>query len=307
MRLRWWGLLLPALVALTATCSSAPPKSDTTTDIKNQAADAEISGQRYFGQGRYDLALQFFTQALDANASVDNVDGVIRSRIAIGQVYLATDRLSAAEDMLTRAREQARARSASLFVDASISVGELYLRNEDPKKSLDILQEALSTQGKLSPLQTGVLYHDTGAAWKGAGDMVKALDWFTRSLQNNLANKLLESAAADYYMIASIHSKQGDFEGAMADAQQALALDKKIENSRGIAKDLYAMGLIALKKNDSPAAYDYCQRAYSAFASFGDKDGMKKTLEQLVQLAQGLGRTEDAQSYQQALARTGAP
>jgi tetratricopeptide (TPR) repeat protein len=228
-------------------------------------------------------------------------------QIAIGQVYLATDRLSEAEDVLTRAREAARARNASLFVDASISLGELYLRNEDPKKSLSIFQEAISSHAKLTALQTGVLYHDIGAAWKGAGDMGQALQWLSRSLQSNLANKLLEAVAADYYMIASVHSKQGDFASAQASAEQALAFDKKIENSPGIAKDLYAMGLIALKKNDSAAAYDFCQRAYSAFASLGDKNGMKKTLQQLVQLAQSLGRSEEALGYQQALAGAKAP
>ncbi len=302
-------LLLIGLVAVfAASCSSAPAKSDTTTNVKNQAADAEVSGQQYFSQGRYDLALQFFTQALDANGSVDNVEGVIRSRIAIGQVYLATDRLQAAQDMLTSAREQARARSAPLFINASISLGELYLREEDPQKSLGILQEAVSAQQvKLTPMQTGVLYHDIGAAWKASGDMAKALDWFSKALQNNLINKLLEPAAADYYMIASVHSKQGDFAAASSNIEQALAIDKKIENSPGIAKDLYAMALIAAKKGDTAAAYDYYQRAYSVFTSLGDKDGMKKSLTQLVSMAQSLGRNEEAQGYQQALVKAGAP
>jgi tetratricopeptide (TPR) repeat protein len=302
-------LLLTAVLAVfAAACSSAPAKSDTTTNVKNQAADAEVSGQRYFSQGRYELALQFFTQALDANGSVDNVEGVIRSRTAIGQVYLATGRLEAAQDMLTTAREQARMRSAPLFIDASISLGELYLREDDPQKSLGIFQETVSaTQVKLTPMQTGVLYHDIGAAWKASGDLAKALDWLSKALQNNLANKLLEPAAADYYMIASVHSKEGDFAAASSSAEQALALDKNIENSLGIAKDLYAMALIAAKKGDTPTAYGYYQRAYSVFTSMGDTEGMKKSLTQLVSIAQSLGRDEEAQGYQKALAKAGVP
>jgi len=300
--------LLPVLIVLAlASCSSAPPKSDTVTDVKSQANDAQVSGQHYFSLGRYDLALQFFQQSLDQNASVDNVDGVIRSRIAIGQVYLATGQLQAAEDTLSGARTEAKARgNMPLSIDSSISLGELYLRKDDPQEALGILQEVLSMPHlKMTPEQTGVLYHDVGVAWKGTGDMAKALEWLSRSLQNNLTGKLLESAAADYYMIASVHSKQGDFASASANAEQALALDKKIENSPGIAMDLYAMGLIATRRGDSEAAYDYCQRAYETFSTLGDKSGMKKTLTQLIAIAQSLGRTEDAQGYQQALAKVG--
>jgi len=295
------------IVAL-ASCSSAPPRSDAVTDVKSQATDAEVSGQHYYSLGRYDLALQFFQQSLDQNASVDNVDGVIRSRIAIGQVYLATGRLPAAEDMLSSAQAQAKARgNLPLYIDSSISLGELSLRKDDPQAALGTLQKVLNTpQLKMTPEQTGVLYHDIGVAWKESGDMAKALDWLSRSLQNNLTGKLLASAAADYYMIASVHSKQGDFAAASANAEQALALDKKIENSPGIAMDLYALGLIATRRADSTAAYDYYQRAYSAFSTLGDRNGMRKTLTELVPLAQSLGLTEDAQGYQQALAKVGA-
>ncbi len=304
------GPIVPVLLILAASaCSSAPPKTDTVTDVKNQANDAEVSGQHYYSQGRYDLALQFFRQALDQNASVDNMDGVIRSRIAIGQVYLATDQLPAAEDVLTGARAQAKARgSMALFIDSSISLGELHLRKNEPQKALGILQEVLDTpQAKMTPQQTGVLYHDMGAAWKGSGDLGKALDWLSRSLQNNLTSKLLESAAADYYMIASVHSKQGDFAGATSNAEQALALDKKIENSPGIAMDLYALGLINTRSGDTAAAYDYYQRAYTVFTTLGEKNGMRKTLTELISVARSLGRAEEAQSYQQALAGLGAP
>jgi len=298
---------LPAMLVLAiATCSSAPPKSDTETQVKDQATDAAASGQKYYSQGRYDLALQFFLQALEANASVDNVDGVIKSRISIGQVYLVTGREQAAEDMLTSAKEQARDRSPSLFIDSSIGLAELSLRKNDPQKALAMLQEALSApHGKLTPEQNGVLYHDIGSAWKSAGDMGKALDWLSRSLQNNLTNKLWEAAAADYYMIASVHSKQGDFAGASSNAEQALALDKKVESAPGIAKDLYALGIISSKKGNTVEAYDYYQRAYNAFATLGDKGEIRKCLTNLVSAAESLGRTEDAQTYRQALERTG--
>ena len=107
-------------------------------------------------------------------------------------------------------------------------------------------------------------------------------------------------------MIASVHSKQGDFPDALSNAQKALELDKKVESSPGIAKDLFALGLISSRKGDAAAAYDYFQRSYGVFATLGQKTGMKKSLTELISIAEGLGRTEEAQGYRQALQRAGA-
>ncbi len=65
------------------------------------------------------------------------------------------------------------------------------------------------------------------------------------SLEINLANKLIDEAAADYYMIASVHSLQGDYEEADKNAQLALAWTRRSRTRPGIAQDLYALGLIA--------------------------------------------------------------
>jgi len=298
-------ILIAALAAVS--CSSAPKKSDTTTAVKDEATSAAISGEQYYRQGRYDLALQFFVQALDANAAVDNVDGVIRSRISIAQVYIATNRLDAAQDMLSRAREKAKARSMSLFVDSSVTLGELYLRRGDAKDALAAFQEALDAAGaKLTAQQAGVLYHDIGAAWKSAGDAAKALEWLAKSLQSNLQNKLLTEAAADYYMIASVHSKAGMFDEAQRNAELALSLDKQTENSPAIAVDLFALGLIASKRGDAAAAYDYFQRSNEVYTTLGARDGMRKSLTELIRLADRLGRSDEAQGYRQALDRLGA-
>ena len=327
--LRRSGLaFLAACILAAVSCSSAPPRSDTVTDVKQQAADAAVSGETYFRQGRYDLALQFFSQALSGYTSVDNADGVVCCTISIGQVYLATDRVDEAADMFTRARERARGLSPALFVDSSVSLGELYLRKGDPKGALEIFQEALATPGVaaspagaaggagaasrtspgggLTPEQTGVLNHNIGAAYKASGDLARALEALNRSLRIDLDNKLIYEAAADYYMIASVYSKMEDFPAAVRNAQAALDLDKKIENSPGIAQDLHALGLIARKRGDAASAYDYFQRSYLVFSTLGMKSETKKLLSELAETADGLGMSADAERYRQMLAQTGA-
>jgi tetratricopeptide (TPR) repeat protein len=289
-------------LALLSSCSTAPTKTETVSTVKTQAAQASSFGDAYFKQGRYDLALQFFTQALDYNTSVDNGEGVIQSYDAIAKVYMATGDLGTAEDIFTRARELARSSKKSLFFVSSNSLGELYLARGEPQKSLAIFEEALAMPEEArTAAQLGILYHNLGTTHKNLGDPAKALEYYGKSLKINLANKLIEEAASDYYMIASVNSKQGDYEQAARNADLALAYDKQIENSQGIAKDLYALGLIATRRKDTASAYDYFQRAYLVFTTLGQKSEMKKSLTSLIASAESLGKAAEVQSYRKAL------
>src|SRR5271157_3564846 len=102
------GLAFAFCFTLLASCSSAPPKSDTITAVRDQAAQNSGYAEAYFRQGRYDLALQFFTQSLNQNASIDNVEGITQSYVAIGKTYIAMGSLDMAEDILLKARARAR-------------------------------------------------------------------------------------------------------------------------------------------------------------------------------------------------------
>jgi tetratricopeptide (TPR) repeat protein len=301
---RPWGALC-ALVSLTllASCSSAPPKSDTVTTMKTQAAQDSITGDAYFRQGRFDLALQFFTRSLNENTAVDNGDGIIQSYNAIGKTYMALGALDKAEELLLSARDHARSAGAPLLFVSTNNLGELYLAKGEPQKSLAMFEEAMAMPASSrTPAQTGVLYHNLGTAEKDLGDPLKALDYYGKSLEVNLSNKLFEQAAANYYMIAAVHSKKGELDEAQKNALAALDFDKRVENSPGIAQDLYALGLIANRRKDPAAAYDYFQRSYLVFTTLGIKPQMEKSLTELITAADELGRTAEAASFRKQLA-----
>ncbi len=308
-------LLLTVACLLAVSCSSAPKKTETVTVSKNRAAEATDIGNAYFRQGRYDLALRFFTQALDSNTSVDNEEGIIQSSNSIGKVYMTMGAIDAAEEIFTSALSRAKSGSAELFFLTSNNLGELYLQKGEPAKALATFEQVLAlpsgaTSGAssgarasgLSDLQRAVLYHNMGAAHKNLGDLAKAREDLEKSLAINLAKKLTEETAADYYMLASLDSKQGDLEGAMKNAELALAMDKKIENSVGIAMDLYALGIISSKRKDMAAAYDYFQRSYLVSTTLSMRSDMRKSLVELIAAAEALGRTADAENYRRALA-----
>lgn len=293
--------------ALLVACSSTPVKSETVSAAKTEASKNIGYGDGYYRQGRYDLALQFYTQALSEYTSVDDGPGTVQAYNDIGLSYVAIGSFDTAESLLVRARDRARSVSPALVLVTSVSLGELYLAKGDAARALATFQEAFALPAEArTPVRTAILYHDMGTAQKALGDMSAALSSFQKSLEINVANKLAQEAAGDYYMIASVYSKKGAFDEAIRNALVALSLDKQIENSPGIAKDLYALGLISAKKNDMASAYDYYQRAYLVFTTIGARSDVKKALTELIAAADALGRTSEADGFRKTLAELGA-
>ncbi len=289
-------------------CSTPPKKSDTVSTTKNQAAQDAATGDGYYRQGRYELAVQFFTLSLGEYTSIDDTEGVIDVYNALGKTYISMGALSMAEDILTRARELAEGAKPDLLFVTTLNLGELYLSKGNADSARATFEKALAMPaGSRTPAQTAILYHDLGTAAKNLSDPAKALEYYGKALDLDLAGKLTEQAASDYYMIASVHSLAGRYDDALKNATLALSLDKQIESSRAIAGDLYALGLISTKKGDTAAAFDYYQRAYLVFTTLGIKADMKKALTGLVAAADALGRTADADTYRKSLAELDTP
>ena len=274
--------------------------------VKIQADQDTASGEGYYRQGRYDLALQFFTNALSQFTSVDDGAGIVRSYTSIGKCYIALGSLDQAEGILLRAREKARGESPSLLFDASITLGELYLARGRPQEALSILQEAArATPGSRDPARAALLNHDLGTAEKNLGNSAKALEYFALSLNTNLAGKLFAEAAADYYMIASVHSRDGRYDEALRNAALALAYDKQVENSPGIAKDLSPWASSPRRRvTTRPRSTTSSGRTSSPRPS-GSAEDMRKALAGLVAAADALGRTDGRGGVPQGAGRPG--
>ena len=291
---------------LAVSCSTAPKETDEVTSVKTQAAQDSATGNGYLRQGRTVLALQFFTQSLSEYTSIDDGAGIVSAYNSVGKAYMAMGSLDQAEDMFTRARERARAESPTLLFISTNNLGELALARGDAQKALGLFQEALAMPAAArTPPQEAIVRHNIGTAEKNLGDLTEALKSYTQALDINLGRKLNAEAASDYYMIASVYSLQGSYGEAEANAQLALSFDKRVENSPGIGQDLYALGLIARKRSDLPAAYDYFQRAYLVFTTVNLTAETRKLLGELASTADALGRTAEGDAYRKTLAEMG--
>ena len=296
------------LMILLASCSTAPKQPDRATEVKDRAAEATQFGNAYYRQGRYDLAMQFFTQALESNLSVDNETGVIQSYNSIGRVYLAMGRVDDAETSFLKALAIADPLGGEPLFVTTNNLGELYLRRGDARTALETFRRVLAGPvAGISAAETGLLSHNLGSAYKATGDLARAMEWLQKSLAINLGGRLYEEAAADYYMIASVYSKQGDHENARRHAELALEYDKRIENSLGIVKDLAALGLIASRAGDAETAYGFFQRSYLAATALRSTADTRAALEGLIATGETIGRTAEVAAHRKALADLSAP
>ena len=199
-----------------------PARRPTGHTVKLQAAQNTASGEGYYRQGRYDLALQFFSKALSQYTSVDDGAGIVRSYNAVGKSYIALGSLDQAEDNPAAGPREGAVGGPSLLFDSSNNLGELYLAKGMPQKALATLQEAPAGAASHDPARAALLDHNLGTAEKNLGNTSEALGYFGQSLATNLSNKLISEAASDYYMIASVYSRDGKYDDALANASLAL-------------------------------------------------------------------------------------
>jgi tetratricopeptide (TPR) repeat protein len=310
-------------------CSSAPKQPAEVTDKQNKAAEFAQSGNSYYTQGMYERALEFFKLALAYNGAVYNEPGIAQSYNSIGKVYLAQGYPDTAAAYYQKARAMVADLNEPFILAQSINnLGELALSKSDYTGALKQFEEAFTlikqaesttpgdrkSAGGLAAYQAevvctkAVILHNLGACYKQFKETEKAFTYLQQALTINLARKKYEEVAANYYMLASLYSEQGDYEKSKAHILQALAYDIKVENSLGIAKDYLALGLIYNKLEQTAEAYTYFKRSLFVYRSLADiypslvlEVEVKNLYAHLLKATEKLGKKEEAEELRQTL------
>ena len=305
------GAALAAALCLASlgSCSTAPKPSEVVTETRNRAAEATLIGNSWLRQGRYDLALRYFTEALQLNASVDNQEGVIRSTNSIGRVDMALGDLDEAERLFTRAAAQAEGGRQELVVLSRTNLGELHLERGEADLALAVFEEllALPPAGGMTDEQQAVLYHDRGTARRNLGDLAGAREDLEKSLSLNLAARRSEAAAADYYMIASVDARQERPGGRRRCSETGAGPGQEGRELPGNRQGPVRPGSRVDAPGDPVSAHDYFERAYGVSTTLSLKADMRKALAGLVGASEALGRTAEAEEYRRILAELDAP
>jgi tetratricopeptide (TPR) repeat protein len=290
-------LLVPFLVL--SGCSSAPDGPVQVTEKKDRAAEYAELGNEHFNAGNYATALTFFQQALGYNVSVDNERGMADSHNSLGKVYMALGRYDDAEDSFQAALELGTLlEDRPLLARCSSNLGELYILREEYEQARGALDRALQYMDEERPTaDLAILYHNMGMVAKKTQDPRSAFEYFNKALAINTERSAYEEMASNHYMIASLHSKAGEYDLATRHAQLALSYDKRVENSLGIAGDLLALGIISLRSADREGAYALFKKSYLVYTSVENRTGMLQLLTWLINTAELLGYSDEVETY----------
>ena len=262
---------------------------------KNRAADYASYGSRYYDEAQYKKALDFFFLALKENILVDNDKGIIESYNSIGKTYLAAGKIDSAENYYKKAMEIAVVfNDPHLLIRCKNNAGEIFLARKDFASALSLFNEAYrSIKNPEKNEDSAVLLHNIGVAQKRLGNYSEAEADLLKALALNKKRNKIKEAALDTYILASLFSKESRYSEALTYINKALEMDKLIENSYGIAQDLYAKGIIQQKTGALKAAYYTFKRDALVLESLALPSELINCLEKLEILAKKLSYPED--------------
>jgi len=306
------ALAFAALALFPLSCSSLPTggAEPEQTTVRTQALEFAKLGDESLRDRDYVKAEENYRLSLEANASVDSLDGMSQAYNSLGNLFLGLSRYDDADEAFSNAGTQAkllgdrRLESLALSNRAKVS-----LARQKPDQALAQIDEAIALFKGEADASLAVMYHNRGVALKDLGKTGEAKSSLQQSLAINERLKTLRERAANHYVLASIASKESKTEDALAELLLALDLDKKAENSEGIAADLYALATLYGRKTartDLETAWGYAERSFRVALASSDATAVERSLNQLVALSAGLGYQAEGAAYAALLEKLSA-
>jgi tetratricopeptide (TPR) repeat protein len=203
--------------------------------------------------------------------SVDDPSLRVRTALSRGNIlfYLgrraeADAEWAAALSESEQAKDSMLAAASRLYMDRAALLSNQGSAQDIARKANDELSAL-----KNDALYTALCYTVIALAEKTNNQASAAEKAVLSALQIHQKENYLELAAYDWYLIASIHSVSGNYTAALEALQNAIAFDRRAENTHGLGMDYIAQGDVYTKSGDTARAVVAYQRAAEIFASSG--------------------------------------
>jgi tetratricopeptide (TPR) repeat protein len=266
-------LILPAILLLS--CSSIPKgeRLAAVNDKKEQAALFLSRGHNEYGWNNYESSIKLYSNAFSLSSSVDWEEGMIRSLVHMSRSSDRTADSKQSQVYLDAAREL-------LFISDKVTLNilvgnresEWLLFHKSPEKALEKCNEIINILGSENSEEAGETWRLKAAILKKMKNYDDALDAIEKAVTLDDKQHYIAELASDHYIKASILSLSGREVEGINSMLQALHYDKFIENTAGIAQDLYALALIYEKMGKKENANHFFQRTYLVYTGAGRSD-----------------------------------
>jgi tetratricopeptide (TPR) repeat protein len=241
--------------------------AETQLELSNREAD----------KGQYETALELLAEGRRLALAADDPPLLIRAALARGNILFAQGHTAlaagewdaalaeaegAGEGELAALSRIVQARGRLLSVSGSAGAGT-------EAEAVRALVNRELGRIKDDKLATALGWTVIGLAEKENRRWTEAEGAFRRALEIHRRDNYLEQAAYDWFLIASVRSGAGNYAAAQEALKEALAFDRRAENSYGLAADWRAIGEVYRKAGDPLRAAAAWRRAGEIFRSIG--------------------------------------
>lgn len=265
------AVLAAVFFIIFASCSSAPKNSGDVFHYRTQAETLLDSGNREASKGNFNNSLVILTESKRLSVLSDDPSLLIRSSLARGNVLLSLGRTNEAFSEWDQAAGEAEKLKNRELVSACRifhSRGALLTGRSTAQSVLNTVNRELENI-KQNRLYIAFAWQTKGLALRALNSSAEAEEAIMRSLEIHQKDMYLENASFDWYTIASIRSLSGNSAGALQALEASIEIDRRIENSYGLAASWRAMGDVYRKSGREKEAQEAYGRAKSIYSALG--------------------------------------
>jgi tetratricopeptide (TPR) repeat protein len=265
-----------------ASCGSAP--KDVRLEVHGDVKALTVRGNEMYFKGRYEDAAKYYDRAKVLAMSIDDRRGIAEALNNLGQLYMvAGDYIKAYEKFEQAHRINDEMGDISGKASNLNNVGSLMHKLHNIFFAELAFESALYYYRVVGDLlgQATVL-NNMGLMKIGESDFEGAKIDLNAALKIARTKKRHRLAAASHQNLGRLSETIGEYDAAIVHYKAALASDKLVEYSVGIARDLSMMGALYLRMDLLQDARDAFVRSLEVNISLGFKAGIKDCLENLI-------------------------
>ena len=261
------------VLAVSISCSSVPRDTGDIIHLRSLVEKEMAVAVREAGRGNYETALALLRECKRRAVLVDDMALMVRCGLSLGNVLLTLGQFDEAfaewEEAVALAQRQGDREllSVSRIFQAR---GKLVSGSVSAQTVLDeVTREAANL--RTDRLFIAFSWQVRGLALRELRSYREAEDAFKRSLDIHEKERYLENASFDWYTIASVRSLAGNTSGALQALESAIILDRRVENSWGLAANWRAVGDVHRRAGNNSEAIEAYQRSGAIFTAMGNE------------------------------------
>jgi len=266
-------VLIFSMILVSVSCSSSGKKPADIFILRSIAEAALEAANKDAGRGKFENALLLLGDCTQNAILADDLSLIVRCYLSRGNVLLTLGRTNEAfADWEYALGEARRFGDAELLALSRIYMarGNLVSGRVDAQTVLDEVNRE-SANIKKDRLYIAFSWQVKGLAFRALGSYRQAEASIRRSLDIHEKDMYLENASYDWYTIASVRSLAGDTSGALAALDASIALDRRIENSWGLAASWRAKGDVYRKASRDTEAEEAYRHALAIYLTMGNE------------------------------------